>query len=62
MRIFKSMREVLEKHEPQANVSRTYRVFLKIPKCLYNSTMCVEQVAHACTDDVGCLYYISTVV
>ena len=34
---FKNTREVLEKLEPQASVSRTSRVFLKIPKCLYNS-------------------------
>ena len=53
---------MLEKHEPQANASRTYRVFLKIPKCLYNSTMYEEQVfgiACARTDDVGCVHYIS---
>ena len=30
---FKNMREVLEKHEPQANASRTSQVFLKNPKC-----------------------------
>ena len=28
---FKNTREVLEKHESQANASRTSRVFLKIP-------------------------------
>ena len=45
MRVFiKNTREVLEKHEPQANASRTSRVFLKNPKCLYNSTMYEEQV------------------
>ena len=38
------MREVLEKHEPQVNASRTFRVFLKNSKCLYNSTMYKEQV------------------
>ena len=27
--LFKNTREVLEKHEPQANASRTSRVFLK---------------------------------
>ena len=43
---FKNTREVLEKHEPQASVSRTSRVFLKIPKCLYNSTMHEEQVSY----------------
>ena len=48
------------------------QVFLKIPKCLYKSTMLKEQVflfhllnvlwiAHAHTDDVGCMHYISTV-
>ena len=41
---FKNTREVLEKHEPQANTFHTARVFLKIPKCLYNSTMYEEQV------------------
>ena len=41
---FKNTREVLEKHEPQASVSRTSRVFLKIPNCLYNSIMHEEQV------------------
>ena len=35
---------MLEKHEPQASVSRTSRVFLKIPNCLYNSIMHEEQV------------------
>ena len=40
---FKNTREVLEKHGPQASASR---VFLKIPKCLYNSTMHEEQVSH----------------
>ena len=43
---FKNMREVLEEHEPLANASRTSRVFLKNPKCLYNSTMYEEQVFH----------------
>lgn len=38
------MREVLEKLEPQVNASRTSGVFIKIPKCLYNSTMYEEQV------------------
>ena len=33
-----------EKHDPKASASRTSRVFLKIPKCLYNSTMLEEQV------------------
>ena len=32
-----------EKHEPKASASRTSRVFLKIPKCLYNSIMPEEQ-------------------
>ena len=40
--IFKNTIEVLEEHEPQANASRTSRVFLKNPKCLYNSTMYQE--------------------
>ena len=35
---------MLEKHELQANASRTSLVFLKNPKCLYNSTMYEEQV------------------
>ena len=33
-----------EKHEPKASASRTSQVFLKIPECLYNSTMHEEQV------------------
>lgn len=33
-----------EKLEPQANASRTSGVFIKIRKCLYNSTMHEEQV------------------
>ena len=37
----KNTTEVLEK---QTNASRTSRVFLKNPKCLYNSTMYEEQV------------------
>ena len=41
---FKNMREVLEKHELQANASHTSQVFLKYPKCLYNSIMYEEQV------------------
>ena len=41
---FKNTREVLERQESQANASRTSRVFLKNPKCLYNSTMYEEQV------------------
>ena len=41
-----SMQEFLraEKHEPKASASCTSCVFLKIPKCLYNSTMLKEQV------------------
>ena len=69
---FLKTRESAEKHEPKASASRTSQVFLKIPKCLYNSTMLEEQVslfllekvswiARARTDDVGCVYYISTV-
>ena len=42
--LFKNTREVLEKHEPQANASCTSRVSLKSPKCLYNSKMHEEQV------------------
>ena len=30
-------------HEPKARASSTSRVFLKIPKCIYNSTMPKEQ-------------------
>ena len=41
---FKNTIEVLEKHEPQASASGTSQVFLKNPKCLYNSTMHEEQV------------------
>ena len=41
---FKNTREVQEKHGLQANASCTSRVFLKNPKCLYNSTMYEEQV------------------
>ena len=29
----------IEKHETQLSASRISRVFLKIPKCLYNSTI-----------------------
>ena len=43
-REFLKTRESAEKHEPKASASRTSRVFLKIPKCLYNSTMLEEQV------------------
>ena len=42
--ILKNTREALEKLEPQANASRTSGVFIKIRKCLYNSTMHEEQV------------------
>ena len=68
---FKNKREVPEKHELQANSSRSSQVFLKSPKCLYNSTMYEEQVFYffykmyrefcAHTDDVGYMHYISTV-
>ena len=34
---------MLEKLEPQANASRSSRVFLKNPKCLYTSTVYEEQ-------------------
>ena len=34
----------IEKHEAQPSASRTSRVFLKIPKCLYNSTMHEDEV------------------
>ena len=34
----------MEKHESSAGASRTSRVFLKIPKCLDNSTMLEESV------------------
>ena len=44
-RFLKDTREVLGKHEPQANASHSTRVFLKNPKCLiYNSTMPEEKV------------------
>ena len=43
-RDFLRTREVLEKHEPQANASRTSRVSLKNPKYLCISTMYEEQV------------------
>ena len=33
-----------EKQEPKASPSRAFRVFIKIPACLYNSTMHEEQV------------------
>ena len=33
----------METHEPKASASRTSRVFLKIPKYLYNSIMLEEQ-------------------
>ena len=39
-----SMQEFLQAHEPKASASCTSCVFLKIPKCLYNSTMLKEQV------------------
>ena len=35
---FKNMREVLGKHEPQADASHTSQVFSKNPKCLYIHT------------------------
>ena len=35
----KNMTEVHRKAQPQPSASRTSRVFLKIPKCIYNSTM-----------------------
>ena len=44
-REFLKTRESAEKHEPKASASRTSQVFLKIPKCLYNSTMLEEQVS-----------------
>ena len=42
----KNMREVLEKHDPQVDASRTSRVLLKIPNaCIHcSSTMFEEQV------------------
>ena len=45
-RDFLTTREVLEKHEPQANASCTSGVFLKNPMCLCNSRMYEEQVVH----------------
>ena len=41
---FKNTREVLEKHEPQANASCTSLVFLKNPKHLYKSRIYKEHV------------------
>ena len=42
---YTSTREFLRTREkPSARASRTSRVFLKIPECLYNSTMHEEQV------------------
>ena len=57
-------REVLERHGPQANASRTSRVFLTNPKRLYNSTMYDQQVSFkflfkffsSFFDDVGCVH------
>ena len=34
----------MEKHKPKVSAYRTSQVFLKIPKCLYKSTMLEEQV------------------
>ena len=34
----------MEKHEAQLSAFRTSRVFLKLPKCLYNSTMYEDEV------------------
>ena len=34
----------IEKHEAQPSASRSSRVFLKIPKCTYNSTMHEDEV------------------
>ena len=41
---FKNTREVLEKHEPQADASRTSRVFLKIP---YGSSVLAFEIIKA---------------
>ena len=43
---FKNTREVLKKHEPQVNASRTSRALKKTPKFLYNSIMYEENVFH----------------
>ena len=40
----KELEQSAEKHESSAGASRTSRVFLKIPKCLDNSTMLEESV------------------
>ena len=42
--IFKNTREVHRVHRFQPSASRTSRVFFKIPKCLYNSTMHEDEV------------------
>ena len=49
-------REVLEKHEPKASASRTSRVFLKIRKCLYYSTMYDEHSFFKKTDALTKLF------
>ena len=46
-REFQEHERSAERHSPSARASRTSRtsrVFLKIPKCFYNSTMLEEQV------------------
>ena len=40
---FKRRLRSAEKHEPKVSASRSSRVLLKIPKCLYNSRILEEQ-------------------
>ena len=37
--LLRTLEKCLEKHEPQVSASHTSQVFLKVHKCLYNSTM-----------------------
>ena len=38
-KFLRTREKCIEKHEAQPSASRTYRVFSKVPKCLYNTTM-----------------------
>ena len=40
----RTQEKCIEKHELQPSASHTSRVFLKTPKCLYNSTMYKDEV------------------
>ena len=64
---FKITKEVLRKHEPQANALRISRVFLKIPRahitqqCTRNKVfICFIKCIVSCarTDDVGSVHYL----